>query len=391
MAKKKETVKQPEQNCTEKKTYRKAITLPNGTRKYLSAKTQQELDDKIMELEVLNFGGVNICSQETFGHFAQMWFDLYKKPYLRETSLDGIRFVMNQYILPVLGNYKLRNISPMQIQALMVGLADKSYSVQSKVLIHLRSIFRVAEENGLVLRTPVSSMLKAGGKKPDEKIALTPEESRQLLSGIRNIRAKTLVLLGLHTGMRRGEMVALRWKDIDFRKGVIHVTRNAAMRRYETTIQDELKTKAGRRDIPLTEELSQWLRERKKYSHCQYVVATKDNKPLTISAYSSIWDCVERALPSRKVTTHILRHTYITRLFEAGLDIKEIQYLAGHSSVDMTLRVYTHYDRVSREEETREKVRAAFQREKEAVDAREKAAKEKPPASSGQRKRRAEK
>lgn len=391
MAKKKETVKQPEQNCTEKKTYRKAITLPNGTRKYLSAKTQQELDDKIMELEVLNFGDVNVCSQETFGHFAQMWFDLYKKPYLRETSLDGIRFVMNQYILPVLGNYKLRDISPMQIQALMVGLADKSYSVQSKVLIHLRSIFRVAEENGLVLRTPVSSMLKAGGKKPDEKIALTPEESRQLLNGIRNIRAKTLVLLGLHTGMRRGEMVALRWKDIDFHKGVIHVTRNAAMRRYETTIQDELKTKAGRRDIPLTEELSQWLWERKKYSHCQYVVATKDHKPLTISAYSSIWDCVERALPSRKVTTHILRHTYITRLFEAGLDIKEIQYLAGHSSVDMTLRVYTHYDRVSREEETREKVRAAFQREKKAADAREKEAKEKPPASSGQRKRRAEK
>ena len=197
--------------------------LAQRDKKVLSGKTQQELDDKIMELEVLNFSGVNICSEETFGHFSQMWFGLYKKPYLRETSLDGIRFVMNQYILPVLGNYKLRDISPMQIQALMVGLADKSYSVQSKVLIHLRSIFRVAEENGLVLRTPVSSMLKAGGKKPDEKIALTPEESWQLVSGIKNIRAKTPVLLGLHTGMRRGEMVALRWKDIDFHKGVIHV------------------------------------------------------------------------------------------------------------------------------------------------------------------------
>jgi integrase len=60
------------------------------------------------------------------------------------------------------------------------------------------------------------------------------------------------------------------------------------------------------------------------------------------------------------VTAHQLRHTYITRLFESGLDIKEIQYLAGHSSVEMTLKVYTHYQRESRQEETAKKVFAAF-------------------------------
>lgn len=63
---------------------------------------------------------------------------------------------------------------------------------------------------------------------------------------------------------------------------------------------------------------------------------------------------------------HILRHTYITRLFEAGLDIKEIQYLAGHSTVDITLRIYTHYDRVSRGEETKAKVRNTFKTGEEA-------------------------
>ena len=60
------------------------------------------------------------------------------------------------------------------------------------------------------------------------------------------------------------------------------------------------------------------------------------------------------------VTAHQLRHTYITRLFESGLDIKEIQYLAGHSSVEMTLKVYTHYQRESRQEETAKKVFSAF-------------------------------
>ncbi|MCI9588539.1 MAG: tyrosine-type recombinase/integrase [Oscillospiraceae bacterium] len=86
----------------------------------------------------------------------------------------------------------------------------------------------------------------------------------------------------------------------------------------------------------------------------------KDHKPLSKSAYRSMWRLVERELPDHHVTAHILRHTYITRLFEAGLDIKEVQYLAGHSTVEMTLRVYTHYDRRSRADKTAEKVREAL-------------------------------
>ena len=90
------------------------------------------------------------------------------------------------------------------------------------------------------------------------------------------------------------------------------------------------------------------------------MLAVQNGKPLIQSAYKSMWKLVERELPETHVTAHVLRHTYITRLFEAGLDIKEIQYLAGHSTVDMTLRVYTHYDRRSREGQTAEKVREAM-------------------------------
>ena len=86
----------------------------------------------------------------------------------------------------------------------------------------------------------------------------------------------------------------------------------------------------------------------------------ENHQPLTKSSYKSMWKLIERELPEAHVTAHILRHTYITRLFEAGLDIKEVQYLAGHSTVDMTLRVYTHYDRRSREAQTAEKVRNAL-------------------------------
>ena len=154
--------------------------------------------------------------------------------------------------------------------------------------------------------------------------------------------------------------MGLQWNDVDFKSKAIHIRHNAVLGRYETTISEDMKTKAGKRDVPLSEELEEWLLCRKKTSHSKFVISMQNNQPLTKSSYKSMWKLIERELPDTHVTAHILRHTYITRLFEAGLDMKEIQYLAGHTTVDMTLRVYTHYDRLSRENQTGEKVRAAL-------------------------------
>lgn len=340
----------------------KAVQLPDGTRKYFRAKTQKELDDKVLKAQILVNSGVDICSEETFGHFSQMWYDMYKKPYLRENSLIAIRNTLNYHILPVIGGYRLRDISPMHIQAIMAGLASKSNSLQSKVLIILRSVFKVAVENGLIAKTPVSSMLKAGGKKTQEKEVISAEESALLLERVKNPRARTFLLIALHTGMRRGEILGLTWDNIDFEKKMIYVRKSALLGRgrKETTVNDYLKTEAGKRNLPLSEELEAWLRKEKKVSHSKYVMAMKNHKPLTQSSYRTMWKLIDRELPDTHITAHILRHTYITRLFEAGLDIKEIQYLAGHSTVDMTLRIYTHYDRQAREAKTAEKVREAL-------------------------------
>ena len=347
---------------TEKKYqyFTKAIPLPDGRRKYVRAKTQEELDAKVQELLKLQSVGVDISNDMPFGVFVQQWYDVYKKPYLREKSQDITKYVVNQYILPPLGNCIPREITPMQIQAIMASMADKSNSLQSKVLIALRDIFRAAVENGLVAKSPVSDRLKAGGKATEEKEVLTPDEEADLLGAVANPRARGFLLLCLRTGTRRGEALALRYEDIDFDAKVIHIRRNAIVKEQETTISDELKTKAGRRDVPMPEDLESWLLKQQPLSRSEYVFSMRNGQPLTLSAFRSMFRLISRELPEKHVTAHILRHTYITRLFEAGLDIKEIQYLAGHSTVDMTLSVYTHYDRESREAETAEKVRAAF-------------------------------
>ena len=346
-----------------KKEYKyctKVLTLPNGRRKYVRAKTEMELEEKLKKLEELVAAGVRIDNNENFGQFTQRWFDYYKKPYLREKSLDIIKYVVNDYILPPLGNCIPYEITPMQIQALMASMKDKSFSLQSKVLINLRDIFKAAEENGLVAKSPVSSRLKAGGKKTEEKEPLTPGETHLLLERVTEPRARTFLLMCLHTGVRRGEALALKYSDIDFKNKVVHIRRNAVIKQKDTTASQDLKTKAGKRDVPLTEELETWLKEQKSTAASDYIFVMKDGKLLTTSAFHKLFAWIDKALPERHITAHILRHTYITRLFEAGLDLKEIQYLAGHSSVEMTLRVYAHYDRLSRELSTAEKVRAAF-------------------------------
>lgn len=125
-------------------------------------------------------------------------------------------------------------------------------------------------------------------------------------------------------------------------------------------LSNEKKTKAGRRDVPLSEELETCLLEQRKTAKSDYIFTMQNGKPLTKNAFRKLFDHISRELPEKHITAHSLRHTYITRLFEAGLDIKEIQYLAGHATVDMTLSVYTHYDRLSREAETSKKVRKAL-------------------------------
>lgn len=235
----------------------------------------------------------------------------------------------------------------------MAGLSGKSNSLQAKVLMNLRSIFNVAMENGLVAKSPDSTTLKPTGKATQEKETLAADEREVLLDRVKNILARMFLLIGLYTGMRRSEIPGLQWK-------VIHVRHNAVGKEGETKVSEEMKTKAAKRNLPLSEELEEWLSERKKSSHSQYVIAMEGHKPLTKSSYRSMWKLIERELPDRHITAHILRHTHIIRPFEAGLDIKEIPYLAGHSTIDMTLKVYTHYDRRSGEAKTAEKVREAL-------------------------------
>lgn len=357
------------------KLYRSAISLPNGKRKWISSTTREGLEKKKKELQLQISAGIDVLDDTTFGEYAALWLRVYKEPYLRAKSIESLQNALHTHILPYLNDIPLKSVSSIQIQMILGKMTSQSKSLNDKVIQVLRSIFNTAVDNNLLTKSPVPVRLHSGGIATKEKAALTVEQSKQLLNAVFGTRAYLFCLIALQTGMRRGEICGLMWSDIDFEAQVIHVRHNAVFTKAQTVVSDDLKTAAARRDIPIPPTLSVVLTGEKRISESAFVLHMDNGKALSQTSFSNLWSLVRRrtvkdttdlGTPARNskmirtldfhITPHQLRHTYITRLFESGLDIKEIQYLAGHSTVDMTLRVYTHYQHESRKKETARKV-----------------------------------
>lgn len=342
------------------------FTLPDGSRKWIYAKTQEELDKKVLDFQIQLGMGIDLKNQDTFGEYAQMWYTTYKAPHLRAKSKEAVLNALNNHILPYISGYKMRDITPMHLQILFNRMTDKSASLNHKVKTVLGEIFNTAVANNVIVKTPLVKTLTIEGTKAKEKEALTPEEEQQLLDVLRSDKNQgaqncyLFCLLGLKTGLRRGELCGLMWSDINFERAELTVTHNCIWERnVEVDITSAPKTEAGNRTIPLTPIVLSALKAEKGRTNSLFVFHRQDGKPLTQTAFRRMWSHSRKA-NIESLSPHGLRHTFCTRLFEKGFDVKEIQYLMGHATPEMTMRVYTHYSKKSRYEDTASRLRAAL-------------------------------
>ena len=327
------------------KLYRASITLPNGKRKWIRSVSQEGLEQKKQELLTQIGAGLDVSDNSTFGEYAALWLRVYKVPYLRQNSLLAIENALNNHIYPYLRDVPLKKVNQIQIQLVIASVSKMSKSLNNKVVQVLRGIFNAAVDNNLIAKSPVPATLRIAGKATQEEIPLTAEQSQRLLDATRGPRAYLFCLLALQTGMRRGELCGLMWSDVDFSAGVIHVRHNALLTNAQTTVSDALKTSAAVRDIPIPPTLFAELVKERKGAKGLYVLHMENGKPLSKSSLKCLLQMIENrtvdnpddlwtTAPHSKVIRtldfhvhpHQLRHTYITRLFESGLDIKEIQY-----------------------------------------------------------------
>ena len=186
-------------------------------------------------------------------------------------------------------------------------------------------------------------------------------------------------MIGLYAGMRREEILGLMWKNVHLDKTPYISVRTAWRTEHNRPVVTEiLKTESSRRDIPIPPQLVECLKEHKNSSNSAYVISNSDGNPLSETQWQRLWKYVTtRSTMERTytryvngtaikktvtpklgavcknnpkvrytidfaVTPHLLRHTYITNLLEAGVDVKTVQYLAGHKKSKITLDVYAH-------------------------------------------------
>jgi integrase len=237
-------------------------------------------------------------------------------------------------LLPFLGEMRLDAIKVHSIEVFKAGLLKKGLSRKrvNNILAGLAKMLRCAHEIELIEIVPRVKLLKV---QPQPFDFLTFEELSRLLDAVKDdAERRTLFLLGSDAGVRQGEVIALEWGDIDFVAGTITVRRSS----WRGIVGS---TKSGRdRKVPMTERLREALRKQ-RHLQSELVFCQRDGSPFTQSAIEAALRFACKRAGLRRISSHVLRHTFCSHLAMRGAAPKAIQELVGHSTLTMTLR-YMH-------------------------------------------------
>lgn len=344
------------------------LMLPGKNTVYRYAKTEPAAKRLLRELkqspEVLAKTNAKIISVHDY--FKQ-WLSVFKMPTLKKSSYDRLDSVINNTIAKELGEMRVADVTPKDCQEVINKLVDegKSFSSIKKVYDTMGDCFKHAFLSGdipmnpmLVVTCPSSSNFENKDVRAlteDEESKLLSELDKKYISSGKPIYTyKDAYIAILNTGMRLGEMVALDWSDVDLESMTVHVWKTAiivskrdsdgnATGKQEQIIQNMPKTKAGNRVIPLNQKaLNAFQRLKDSSGGSEFVLNTSTKKR---TYCNTLFRQLSRAYKNCMIANagvHTLRHTFATKLFNKGADVKDVSVLLGHSSVTITYNTYIH-------------------------------------------------
>ncbi len=372
--------------------YRKRVKGPDGKFVALYGKTAGELAEKIriFKEDMKRRPGPD---DPLVNDFIDKWCRLNIGG-LTEGTQRNYKSVIELHIKPFTESKRMSEIYKNDIKAIVAAVADKSETLHNTTFMLLKRIFTSAFDKGLIKENPCPVMHN-GGNEPPERTALNDKQMDTLLDAIKDCPPFLFCMIGLYAGLRTEEILGLKWDCVHLSEPpFIDVRRACRFKDSKPVVTERLKSKAARRTIPIPDQLADSLRAEKEKSASDYVIHAPNGEPLSKTQLRRMWTYVERRRAKDRVyyryadgkktpfkveaklgtkakrggytycldfevTPHILRHTYITNLLLGGVDIKTVQYLAGHEKSKTTLEIYSHLT-YNRPEELYARINSAF-------------------------------
>jgi integrase len=331
-------------------------TAQGRKRKTLYGRTRQEVATKLaMALSDRESGLVFDDEGLTVGKYLDKWIDSSMRGSVRQSTLVRYEQIVRLHIKPTLGRVALKNLTPAHIQGLYRDRLDSGLSPATVQKIHvvLHKALDQAASWSLVPRNPTESV-KAPRPAPEEIRPLNREQTKAFLEGARGERFEALYVLAVSTGLRQGELLGLKWGDVDLENGLIRVRRTLT-RNKGRLLLDEPKTKRSRRTVRLTEtavqalkgHLAQQIEQMERlgdlYEDQDLIFATQRGtltNPTNLRRRSFAPLLEKAALPS--IRFHDLRHTCATLLLSSNVNPKIVSEMLGHATIAITLDTYSH-------------------------------------------------
>lgn len=282
------------------------------------------------------------------------WLTHYIKPSSKQRTFEQYSRAAQIHILPYLGDIELTNLTPFILQKFITGLTENGNKRTGKGLSpnFVKTILSIVQNSlktaHLVGYLPEYSANKIKRPKPKEKQVecFSAWEQKKIEEAALSAKKDKYrgIILCLYTGLRIGELLALTWNDIDFEKSILSVTKtchDGNENGKHIRIIDTPKTENSRRQIPLSKTLVKMLKEMKKKSKCEFVIADGE-KPVFIRSYQRMFELFLKKLGLQHKGFHSLRHTFATRALECGMDVKSLSEILGHKNATITLNRYAH-------------------------------------------------
>lgn len=335
--------------------YTARFTNKIGKRKQQYFKKLQECRQWLADAQFEDEHG-NILQGEnpTVDAWFKYWIENIKGQTIKDNTKRNYLDRYERNIKPLIGNMLIRDVRPIHCQNVLVKMSETySNSIIEYCRVTMSAMFGSALENELINKNPVTKSVRCKTGKPSKETrVLTVEEQRHFLETVKKSSNYNQWALILQTGLRTGEMIGLRWSDIDFRNRILHVRRTMEYRHeFGEWRIGEPKTKTGTRDIPLTQEALRILKNQKKKISGMKVVSVdfsdqvflcKDGTPTKNSAYDTKLYYYCDKMGMKRFSMHTLRHTFATRCIESGMRPKTLQMILGHANIGITMNLYVH-------------------------------------------------